>query len=416
MLDIPAILSEIQEVYLADSAPWVVGFSGGKDSTATLQMVFYALAALPAEKRCKHLHVVSNDTLVENPAVVNRLDEELQRIADAGKGTLFAHQPELFHVAKVTPQLEDRFWVNLIGRGYPSPNRWFRWCTERLKIRPTSDYLARTSKGNGGAIIVLGTRRAESSNRASSMDNYARGDHLRRHTLPDCFVYAPIADVSNHEVWAYLLQARNPWGGDNRSLLSLYSNACSGGECPFVIETRTQSCGNSRFGCWVCTVVNRDKSMENFIDNGEEWMEGLLRFRDWLWDIRQQTSQYVPRYLVSKAKFGPFLLSTRRKMLSRLLKMQDGLSIELIGSEELRRVNELLRNDAIGEVPEGLRKFVLEFPSGKRFATISDFNILLSGRERLGPLHLGRAKLLHTRRVSPEYSRSTRLLYHEVGT
>lgn len=416
MFDYPAMLSEIQDVYLADSAPWVIGFSGGKDSTAALQMVFYALASVPPEKLSKEIHVVSSDTLVENPAVVKRVDEQLGQIADAGKHQLFAHNPDLFNVAKVTPKLEDRFWVNLIGKGYPSPNRWFRWCTKRLKIRPTSEYVLKTIRDSDHAIIVLGTRKGESSNRAASMNRYANGEPLHRHTLPNCFVYAPIAELSNHEVWAYLLQAPNPWGSDNRRLLSLYGNACSGGECPYVIETGTQSCGNSRFGCWVCTVVSRDRSMENFIDNGEEWMEELLGFRNWLQEIRQQTSQYVPRYLVSKAKFGPFLLTTRRKMLGRLLKMQERLRTGLIGSDELSCVNELLQEDALGEVTEGLRKFVLELPNGKRFAVISDFNILLSSRKRLGPLHLGRAKLLGTRRMSSDYLESTRVLYYQVET
>jgi len=415
MLDYPAMLSEIQDVYLKDSAPWVIGFSGGKDSTAALQMVFYALEALPPGKLTKAVHVVSNDTLVENPAVVKRLDEQLGKIADAGKRQLFVHNPDLFNVAKVTPQLEDRFWVNLIGKGYPSPNRWFRWCTDRLKIYPTNRYLNSTVDQNGSAVVVLGIRSAESSTRSAAMKAHGNGDRLYKHSsLPDASVYAPIADLSNDEVWAYLLQCPNPWGSDNRGLLGLYVSASGAGECPFVIEMGTQSCGKSRFGCWVCTVVDRDKSMENLVHNGEDWMEELLQFRDWLYSARQQASQYVPRYLASRAKFGPFLLTTRRRMLESLLSMQDHLHVELIGSDELRYVEELLRRESAAAVSEGLMRFVLEFASGKRFALISDFNVLLSTRERLGPLHLGGAKLLRTRGVSPEYSRCTRLLYYEV--
>jgi DNA sulfur modification protein DndC len=417
MLDYPAMLADIQEVYLKDSAPWVIGFSGGKDSTAALQMVFYALKGLPPGKLSKAVHVVSNDTLVENPAVVKRLDEQLGKIADAGKRDLFAHNPDLFNVAKVTPQLDDRFWVNLIGKGYPSPNRWFRWCTDRLKIYPTNRYLRSTVDRNGSAVVVLGTRTAESPTRAAAMRAHGNGHRLYEHTsLPDALVYAPIADLSNDEVWAYLLQCPNPWGGDNRTLLSLYVSASGAGECPFVIETGTQSCGRSRFGCWVCTVVDRDRSMENLVDNGEAWMEELLRFRDWLYHARQQSSQYVPRYLSSRAKFGPFLLRTRREMLRRLLKMQTALTTELISAEELTRVCQLLRQDAIGEVHGGLRRYVLEFPTGKKVAAISDFNILLSGRARLGPLHLAGAKPLRKQAVSPRYSGCTRLLYYELET
>ena len=409
-----AILSDIQDLYLADTIPWVIGFSGGKDSTTVLQMVFYALSALPKEKLSKEIHVLSNDTLVENPAIVKHVNEHLKKIEAVGKRELFGHNPELFNVVRVTPKLEDTFWVNLIGKGYPSPNHWFRWCTERMKIAPTSNYILNTVNKHGRAIIVLGTRKAESANRAAAMNKYDNGDRLRKHTLPNAFVYAPIADLSNHEVWSYLLQCPNPWDGSNRKLLALYKNACSGGECPFVIETGTQSCGKSRFGCWVCTVVNRDKSMENFIDNGNTWMEELLDFRNWLYDIRQQTNQYVPKHLESNVKFGPFLLKTRKEILNKLLNMQEHLPIELITNDELHYLRALLERESEGKVKKGLKKFILNLQNGKRVSIISDFNILLSSRKRLGPLNLKQAKLVTSRSVSSDYSRSTRVVYYEV--
>ncbi len=407
-----AILSEIREQYLADTTPWIIGFSGGKDSTTVLQMVFYVLSELPKERLSKEVHVLFNDTLVENPAVMKYVNGQLEKIETAGKEKLFAHNPALFSVVTVTPELKDTFWVSLIGKGYPSPNRWFRWCTERMKINPTTRYILNTVNENGQAIIILGSRKAESANRAAAMSNYGNGKRLRQHTLPNAFVYTPIADLSNDEVWAYLLEVANPWGSNNMSLLSLYDSACSEGECPLVIETGTPSCGKSRFGCWVCTVVDRDKSMENMVENGEKWMEELLKFRNWLYDIRQQTSQYVPKYLDSSAKFGPFLLGTRRDILGRLLKMQESLPVELITPDELRYIYELLEKESEGKVKQGLRKFVFELPNGKRVAAISDFNILLTPRKRLGPMHLKRAKLIGSRRVSSRYLQSTRVMYY----
>jgi DNA sulfur modification protein DndC len=412
VFDYKALLSEIQETYCADNTPWVIGFSGGKDSTTVLQMVFYALSQLPKKKLSKEVHVVSSDTLVENPTIGKHVDEQLQKVKLAGKRKLFKHNPSLFKVAKVTPKLEETFWVNLIGKGYPSPNRWFRWCTERMKINPTNRYILDTVNGHGRAIVVLGTRKAESANRSASMSNYDTCERLRNHRLRNVYVYAPIADLSNHEVWAYLLQSPSPWGANNRNLLSLYGTTCSGGECPFTIETGTQSCGKSRFGCWVCTVVDRDKSMENIIENGEKWLEGLLKFRNWLYDIRQQTNQYVPKRLDSKVKFGPFLLRTRNKMLNKLLRMQDRLPISLITPEELDYINEFLEKESEGKVKQGLRKYGYELPNGKRVAVIADFNILLTPRKRLGPLHLKEAKLVKTRTVSQKYLQSTRVMYY----
>ena len=182
MFDHEAILSQIQELYSQDSIPWVIGFSGGKDSTTVLQMLFYALSALPEQELSKPIHVLCNDTLVENPAIVEYVDRQLEKIETAGKTDLFSHAPELFNVVKVKPKLEDRFWANLIGKGYPSPNRWFRWCTRRLKIKPTSDYILNTVNKYGNAIIVLGTRKAESANRAAAM----KGSAIHVMLFEDC--------------------------------------------------------------------------------------------------------------------------------------------------------------------------------------------------------------------------------------
>ena len=73
----------MQQLYLADQVPWVVGYSGGKDSTAILQLVWMALAGLPAEQRHKPVHVISTDTLVENPVVAAWVTHSLEVMAAA---------------------------------------------------------------------------------------------------------------------------------------------------------------------------------------------------------------------------------------------------------------------------------------------------------------------------------------------
>ena len=333
------IVHEIQSQYLEDSLPWIVGFSGGKDSTAVLQLIFYALSELNPSELSKEVHVLSNDTLVENPNIVRFLDTQLQRIEEAGKKTLFSHNPNLFHVVKVTPKLEDTFWLNLIGKGYPSPNRWFRWCTERMKINPTSSYILSTVNKHGKAIIVLGTRKAESGNRAASMKQYEiPGVRLRKHTLPNAYVFAPIAEMTTQEVWAYLINTRNPWGTDNQDLLDLYRSASEIMECPLVIDDTTPSCGNSRFGCWVCTVVDRDRSMSNMITNGEEWMLPLLDFRDWLGEIRNDETKREKWKRTRQPGIGPFNMETRKEILERLLQLEMQVSQELISKQELTAI------------------------------------------------------------------------------
>ena len=270
------LYEEVREVYRRYPQPWVIGYSGGKDSTATLQLVWKALEGLPPEERNKPVYVIASDTQVETPVIIDYLDSTIERINEAAKA-----QDLPITAQKVSPDLNGSFWVNLIGRGYPAPTSRFRWCTERMKILPANRFIEEKVAQFGEVIMVLGVRKSESATRMQLMNTYeVKGQFLRRHTsLPGAYVYAPVSDFSTDDVWTYLLQVPNPWGSNNRDLAALYRNA-SAGECPLVVDTSTPSCGGSRFGCWVCTVVQRDTSMEALIDNGEDWMEPLLEFRD----------------------------------------------------------------------------------------------------------------------------------------
>src|SRR5262245_53436829 len=119
---IAQLLNQVQEVYLADQIPWVVGYSGGKDSTATLQLAWLALGALPPPKRFKPVHVISTDTMVENPVVAAWVTQSLSAINDSAKRSGLPIQAH-----RLTPEVIDTFWVNLIGKGYPAPRPKFRW-------------------------------------------------------------------------------------------------------------------------------------------------------------------------------------------------------------------------------------------------------------------------------------------------
>ena len=337
------IIKEIQDQFTNDDTPWVIGYSGGKDSTAVLQLVMYALLKLPKEKLNKELHVLSNDTLVENPTIVNYIDEQLSLIENAGKRKLFEHNSELFQVKKVVPKIEDRFWINLIGKGYPAPNRWFRWCTQRMKINPTNDYILEQVSKHGKAVVVLGSRKAESVNRAKSLEKYdlqsIAGQKFKKHTLPNSWMYAPISDLSTEEVWQYLMQVPSFWNGDNKRLITMYRNASDGAtECPLVIDTSTSSCGNSRFGCWVCTVVSRDKSMENLIDNGEEWMLPLLEFRDYLLETRNNDDNRLQKSRMNTERLGPFKFEIRADILEKVLEIENLTNLEIITKQELAAI------------------------------------------------------------------------------
>jgi DNA sulfur modification protein DndC len=350
---------EIHKVYLADRRPWVIGYSGGKDSTTALQLIWSALSALPSAELTKPVYVIASDTLVETPKIVDYIDRSLDRMNQAAGS---AGLPLTAH--KVKPNVDSTFWVNLIGRGYPAPSKQFRWCTDRLKIEPANRFILEKVAEHGEVVVVLGVRKAESATRAQVMTLHRlKNSLLSRHSrLPNAYVYTPVEDWTVDDVWTYLLQVPSPWGNNNRDLVTLYRNA-QAGECPLVVDQTTPSCGNSRFGCWVCTVVTKDKSMEALIENGEEWLEPMLEYRDWLSStqdpaVKGQVREFKRRngQVALKADgsvaYGPYKPAVRRDLLRRLLELQKRVRVEgpnpreeLISQEELERIRALWRQE-----------------------------------------------------------------------
>jgi DNA sulfur modification protein DndC len=325
------IKNTLHQFYTEDDRPWLVGFSGGKDSTMLASLIFETVLSLPPDKRTKPISVLCTDTRVEIPAIVEMVEGTLDKMRKCSE-----QQGLSVDVNLLKPPSEQSFWTNIIGRGYPPPNRTFRWCTQRMKIDPVNVFVQQRLGRWGEAILHLGARRAESSTRAQTMAGREARNGLRRHPdLPRVWVSNPIEFLSTEEVWAYLLQKPNPWGGDNRALYKLYANA-SGGECPIQIDTSTPSCGNSRFGCWTCTVVDRDKASEGLLASGDERMEKLIEFRETLQfyqnpangkrDMKRMNGNDGP---------GPLHMTARRELLTQLLKLQEETGLKVISEDEL---------------------------------------------------------------------------------
>jgi DNA sulfur modification protein DndC len=331
------IRDTLSQLYVEDARPWLVGFSGGKDSTMLASLIFDAVLSIPAAQRKKPVSVLCTDTRVEIPAISEMIEGTLARMQK------FSQQNDLnIEVNLLRPPPEHSFWVNLIGRGYPPPNRTFRWCTQRLKIDPVTVFVNQRLGHWGEAIIHLGARRAESSSRAQTMAGREVRNGLHRHPdLPRVWVSNPIEFLTTEEVWAYLLQKPNPWGGDNRPLYKLYTNA-SDGECPIQIDTSTPSCGYSRFGCWTCTVVERDKASEGLLASGDERMEHLIRFRETLMEFRNPEKGWRDnRRMNGNEGPGPLLIKGRRELLKQLLKLQEEIGLIVITPEELLLIQQM---------------------------------------------------------------------------
>lgn len=355
------LVREIQNIYRADTRPWVVGFSGGKDSTVVLSLIYFAIKLLSEDDRHKHVYVVSSDTRVETPVVVDMIRssiDSINKMAPVDGVPISAHS--------VVPDTEETFWVNLLGKGYPAPTKAFRWCTERMKIDPVSAFIRDKVARFGEVVVVLGARSQESSTRAQVIARHRiNGSALGYHSsLPNAYTYMPIESWASEDVWEYLMSAPRPWGGSNRVLFELYKGS-NAGECPLVIDTNTPSCGNSRFGCWTCTVVTQDKAIEGLVNSGEEWMRPLLGFRNKLHrsslpENKMEYRNYKRR--TGKVTFargaiddddtvstkhvpGPYLIKYRKAWLKELLEMErnlqaEGHNVELIGRDELQLVRQ----------------------------------------------------------------------------
>jgi DNA sulfur modification protein DndC len=378
--EVENIKADIKRLYLSDALPWVIGYSGGKDSTACLQLIWYAIKELEESQRSKPIYVISTDTLVENPVVAMWVEVSLEKMR------LEAIQQKMpFEPRRLTPDIGDRFWVNLIGKGYPAPRPMFRWCTSRLKINPSNNFILDVVAKNGEAILVLGTRKAESITRKRVMEGYegSTRELLSRNGNPKLdrvWIYPPIVSWTNDDVWEYLVTYKNPWGYENNQLLNMYRGATQDNECPLVVDTSTPSCGDSRFGCFVCTLVDKDKSMQAMIKNDEEkkWMTPLSHFRDNFLDIgvtdfdKRDFRRMDGRLTLmddkdtggKKLVHGPYLQSYREKLLHELLLAQEKVrasgsegteNFQLISDEDLEEIRRIWvkdKNEIEDRVPE----------------------------------------------------------------
>lgn len=377
------ILDEMEMVYKNDNRPWIIGYSGGKDSTTVVQLVYQMLLRLPEKDRNKDVYIVSSNTLVENPIILAYLEESIKKISTHARENNLPIKAIMVH-----PEYNNSFWTNIIGKGFPTPkSARFRWCTDRLKIFPSNKFINERVEENGEVIVLLGVRKAESIARrnrieARAIDGYLLTPHG---TLENTYVYNPIVELTVDDVWEILLAngGKNPWNGNNNTLFQLYKDS-DGGECPFIMQDtgsdlETPTCANTRFGCWTCTVVKEDRSLQGFIESGEEWLIPLAGFREWLLDIRDNREYREKRqrsgriYRIEKYKknlsqkeieqleregykpkldkkgeeyywvrgLGPFNFEGRKKILRRLLELENQAGMELITLEELREIDKI---------------------------------------------------------------------------
>ncbi len=369
---IRALLREAYEDTTDSDTPWVVAYSGGKDSTLLLHLIWEAVRAshqardsrgdTPAPdlvRAMRRVYVIANDTLVESPLVIEHLKKSLASMKQV-RGEL------PFHFELTVPPTDDTFWVNVIGRGYIPPSRNFRWCTDRMKIYPTNEFLKALVRRHGRVVLMVGTRRAESQNRARTMAKYgADARAMNPHSqVRGCDMLSPLADLEDQDVWLTLMQCPPPWSGTHRDLINLYKDA-KGAECPLVLSKKdVPACGSTspRFGCWTCTVVKKDKSLMGLVASGSReavLLSKLGLLRDWLIELRENPANRMEVRRDGRERFrrnkegnldrvyGPFRLEVRKQILERLTATEQELGRELITSMEKRFIHSIWHKDEL---------------------------------------------------------------------
>ena len=341
-----SIRQELRAEYLQPhDKPWMIGFSGGKDSTLLAHLVLDCLMSVAPDDRKRRVFIVSNDTLVESPIFQSFVDRLLVQLSE---GVAALRLP--VEVIKTHPLIEESFWVNLIGKGYPAPNRTFRWCTDRMKIRPTSRFIRQIVSEKGEAILLLGVRRAESASRSGTIARHedAEGGRLSPHSdHKGVWIFSPIKELSTDEVWITLLNSRPPWGGTYRDIVALYKSA-QGTECPFVMSANdAPSCGSNsaRFGCWTCTVVEKDTSLESLIAAGNEHLEPLAEYRRRLRAVSEDPDCRSKVRRNGQPGLGPLIVPVRVQLLEELLSIQSTVGIALISEVEVRLIRDQWAKD-----------------------------------------------------------------------
>ena len=318
-------IARIRKEYKKSKAPWIIGFSGGKDSTALLKLVYLALRGL--RKREKIITVFYCDTGIEIPLMRKLAYKTLHGIR---KEALSEKIP--INIRIVKPKMKDRFFVNVIGKGYPPPTNKFRWCTDRLRINPSKGLY----KDRG--VILLGVRNGESQERDKIISKHKIASYYYKHVQNSrAVIFSPIVNYETQDVWDLLLSNGRPNSIDGAKLASLYS--CTG--------TVQKGSVGRRFGCWVCTVVRKDRAMEGLVNEGVPYLEHLLSYRNWLMQIREQPSYRFKKRRNGVSGMGSFTLLARREMLSRLLKTQRKLPWKLTTKKEVAYIKKIWQKERV---------------------------------------------------------------------
>ena len=308
---------------------WAVAYSGGKDSSATVTFVAWAIKSgqVPAPDR---LIVLYADTRMELPP--------LQRTAMA---LLDALRMDGFETRVVMPAMDDRFFVYMLGLGVPPPKNRFRWCTPMLKVKPMMTALAGLRERIGEKLLMItGVRLGESAARdqrialSCSQNRGECGQGWFQRAADDA-VADTLAPLLHWRVchvfdWLYF-DSRH--GYDVSGIAAVYGDT----------DVRT--------GCVGCNLASRDVALERLVRSPQwEHLRPLLELRPLYAELakpRWRKRKIAPERLTSgkmgknAQRMGPLTMEGRAYGLERVLDIQARAQVDLINAAEEARIREM---------------------------------------------------------------------------
>lgn len=283
---------ELVYMYIYDDRPFSIAYSGGKDSTVTMDIVLKSLLLYKfiynnSESLTKKTYVIFSDTLLEMDPVIEGILNSIKQIE------IFAQKHQLnLDVRRVSPITKNTLFSLLIGKGYMVPRTDNRYCTDRMKILPQKRaILSILNESKKGFIAITGQRRDESTDREKRMKQLTVDGSFKKHEYKDCNLYAPLEYWNSNEIWTHIYNHKLDWV-DANTLGRVYAEAANDGdECRSLFEGfetgLIPGCGKSaRYGCWVCTLFDKDKTLNNLGEH-YDYLKVMEEFRNWLVQFRQ---------------------------------------------------------------------------------------------------------------------------------
>lgn len=310
---------------------WAIAYSGGKDSTATVTFVAWAIRTgliAPPES----LTVLYADTRMELPPLQQGAMSLLRTLAQQG-----------FTTQVVLPKIDDRFFVYMLGRGVPPPKNRFRWCTPQLKIEPMHAALHTLRREPGEKLLMLtGVRLGESAARdqrialSCSRDSGECGQGWFQVATPESVAdtLAPLLHWRLCHVYDWLYFENDRHGYDSTGIAAIYG------------------ADDVRTGCVGCNLASRDNALERLLRQ-PEWshLAPLLELRPLYQELtmahnrlRKSAAEMRQDGTWSKnaQRLGPLTMEARRYGLDRVMDIQRRARVDLINDAEHSRILELI--------------------------------------------------------------------------